>query len=713
MRTLKQDLSSGETAIFESPIPQVNSNSILINSKCSLISAGTERSLIEFSKASYIQKARQQPDKVRQVLDKVRTDGLVPTIEAVKAKISEPMALGYSLVGEVDRIGQLVTSFSPGDRVVCVAPHADMARVTSNMAAKIPDRVKNHAAAFSVVGSVALQGIRLASPQIGEFFVVNGVGLIGQLAAQILLANGCKVLALDYDQEKLEKLRPFGAFVFNLANDDGAEKLSNILSNGHGADGVLVCAATKSSDPMNLAARLCRPKGRVVQVGVTGLDLVRSEFYEKEISVAVSSSFGAGRYDENYTEGSADYPISHARWTVGRNLSAFLDLLDNEKIVVDYLCTGKFDFEDVSKAYGALEEDPQAMGIIIDYQSPPEERKVQKVLLQGTPHRDPAGQAIVGMFGAGNYASRVLAPAFKSQGARLHTIVSSGGDSAAVVGRRSGFDVASSDSRDILACEAINTVAIATRHDSHVELCLEALYNGKSVYLEKPLAIDDEGLKRVKDFFIEPGRQELLMVGFNRRFSPQAARAKALLKDRAEPLSLIITVNAGTLPAEHWQHDRKKGGGRIIGEGCHFIDLARFLVGQAISEVFARSAVSSTLPRWGHDKAMIHLLFADGSIATIHYLANGSRIFPKERIDIFSEGRTITINNFRKMQMLGFSGASKFNLLRQDKGHIKAIQSFVRAMATGSPSPIPVEEILEVSEAAIEADRQIRKVKGA
>jgi len=713
MKQLLQDLSTGQTIFVEAPMPRVGEESVLIRSTVSLISAGTERMLINFSKANLFNKARQQPEKVAQVLNKIKTDGVMTTLDAVRAKINEPLALGYSNVGIVEQIGSKVSGLCVGDRVVSAGSHADMIISPAHFVVKIPENVSDEDAVYTVVSSIALQGIRLAKPEIGEKFAVIGVGLIGLIATQILIANGCQVLAVDYDQEKLDLAASFGAEVFNMEGQGDIDSFAKSLSGGFGLDGVLVCAATKKSDPMNTAATISRMRGRVIQIGLTGLGLERPEFYSKEIEVRVSCSFGPGRYDPNYYESGLDYPIGFVRWTAQRNFEAILDLLSNKMLQVERLTSSNFKFENAGSAYKALSEDSSLLGVILEYTSSREARIIRKVNLKNKSKLNPQ-VANIAFVGAGNYASRILIPAFKSSGANLISILSAGGISGAINGKKFGFSSAVADFEEVLEDEKVNSLAIATRHSSHAEFVEKGLRALKNVFVEKPLAIDLEQLSRVEAAYKESQSSNNpvhLMVGFNRRFAPHTKKMMELLEGRTEPLSIIMTINSGSIPLDHWTQNQSLGGGRIIGEGCHFVDLMRFIVGQKIQSITASAMGDNGQQRWGEDKVSLTLKFSDGSLGTIHYFANGAPSFPKERIEVFTAGKNIQIDNFIKMKGYGFSNFKRLNLWRQDKGQEECVRKFCEAVENGSPTPIPAPEIFEVSRVVIEAAMQMRNSK--
>lgn len=710
MKQILQDMGQGDTKVIESPSPSISRFHLLINTNVSLISAGTERMLVGFGKASYLEKARQQPEKVKMVLEKVKTDGLLTTIEAVQSKLAQPLPLGYCNVGIVSDIGSNIEGFKIGDRVVSNGPHADIVKVPQNLCAKIPDNVSDESASFVVVASIGLQGIRLAQPTLGESFVVTGVGLIGLLTVQLLRAHGCRVLAIDFDDSKLELARQFGAQTCNPGKGEDPVAAGMAFSRGNGVDGVIITASTKTSDPVTQAARMSRKRGRIVLVGVTGLELNRADFYEKELSFQVSCSYGPGRYDPNYEDKGQDYPLGFVRWTEQRNFEAVLDMLSSGQLDVEPLITHRFAFEDAPKAYQTLTEDKNSLGILLKYTSNANERSISKLKLTAVTSFN-AQKPVVGFIGAGNYASRMLIPAFKAAGAQLHTIVTSGGINGVIHGEKAGFSEASTDMSDMLSNSEINTVAIVTRHDTHARFVTQALQAGKNVFVEKPLAIHTSELEEVKNAYHKAhtdGKGPQLMVGFNRRFSPQVQKMKALLEPVKEPKSFIMTMNAGAIPADHWTQDNTVGGGRIIGEACHFIDLMRFLAGSEIVSVQAMRMGDNPAVAITEDKASITIGFADGSFGTILYLANGAASFPKERVEVFTAGRVLQLDNFRKLTGYGWPGFKKMNLWKQDKGQNACAAAFLSAIENGSPSPITAEEIFEVARITIEATELLR-----
>lgn len=712
MKQVLQNMGSGETSLVTAPAPQSKSGNLLIQTTTSLISAGTERMLVEFGQANFLQKARKQPDKVKMVLDKVKTDGLATTIDAVKSKLDQPLPLGYCNVGIVSEVGSGVNDFNQGDRVISNGPHADVVRVAKNLCAKIPDNVTDEEASFTVLGSIGLQGIRLAQPTLGECFVVTGVGLIGLMTVQLLIANGCRVLAIDYDQSKLELAKQFGAEICNPGTGEDPITAGVAFSRGKGVDGVIITASTPSNDPVSQAAKMSRKRGRIILVGVVGLELSRADFYEKELSFQVSCSYGPGRYEGSYEDQGNDYPIGFVRWTEQRNFEAILDMLSSQKLNVKLLISHRYTFDCALEGYATLTNEKSALGIILQYPNVNNESLTNNELELSPFVPSSGGNAVVGFVGAGNYASRVLIPAFKEAGAKLHTLSTSGGINSVIHGAKNEFHKASTDTDGMLKNPDINTIAIVTQHNSHAHFVTRALNEGKNVFVEKPLAINLEQLAQVKDAYnqqLNAGKYTRIMVGFNRRFSPQIQKMKSLLSSISEPKSFIMTMNAGQIPADHWTQDNDAGGGRIIGEACHFIDLMRFLAGSEIVSVQARRMGDTDTVAITEDKAAIILGFADGSFGTIHYLANGAASFPKERVEVFAAGKVLQLDNFRKLTGFGWKGFSKLNLWQQDKGQKACAAAFLNSIEAGIEAPISANELFEVAKITIEVAEQLRK----
>lgn len=711
MKQILQDMAKGGSAVVEAPAPSATKNNVVINTTTTLISAGTERMLVDFGKANLIDKARSQPDKVKMVLEKVQTDGLMTTVDAVKSKLAQPLPLGYCNVGVVESAGLGAEDFKVGDRVASNGPHADVVRVAKNLVAKIPDNVSDEEAAFTVVASIGLQGIRLANPTMGECFVVTGVGLIGLLTVQMLRAQGCRVLAIDFDESKLDLAKQFGAEICNPAKGEDPVAAGMAFSRGVGVDGVIITASTKSNDPVTQAARMSRKRGRIILVGVIGLELSRADFYEKELTFQVSCSYGPGRYDPSYEEQGNDYPLAFVRWTEQRNFEAILDMMSGGQIDVKPLITHRVKFENASDAYELLTTDKTALGILLQFESESAKRHSKTISLQSelTYTKD---EPVVGFIGAGNYASRVLIPAFKEADAKFHSISTSGGINGVIYGEKAGFSEATTDTQSMIENQSINTIAIVTQHNSHAYFVQQALKSGKNVFVEKPLAITHEELSDVKtayDEAVKTDKTPKLMVGFNRRFSPQIQKMKELLAPIKEPKSFIMTMNAGSIPADHWTQDNNVGGGRIIGEACHFVDLMRYLADSEIVSVQARRMGDTDSVEVTEDKAAIILGFADGSFGTIHYLANGAANFPKERVEVFADGKVLQLDNFIKLKGFGFKGFKKMNLWKQDKGQNLCSKLFLDSIKNGTEAPISIDEIFEVAKVSIDIAEQLRK----
>jgi predicted dehydrogenase/NADPH:quinone reductase-like Zn-dependent oxidoreductase len=706
MKQILQHLRTGVTELAEVPVPGAGRNQLLIRNRASLISAGTERMLVEFGQASLIAKARSQPEKVKQVLDKIKTDGLLPTLEAVFNRLDEPLPLGYCSAGVVLEVGAGVSEFKPGDRVVSNGPHAEIVAVPKTLCARIPDTVSDEQAAFTVLASVGLQGVRLASPTLGETFVVVGLGLIGLVTVQLLRANGCRVIGTDVDCGRLRLAESFGVRTVNVG--DGADPVAAAMSvtGGKGVDGVLITASAKTDEIVHQAAAMCRKRGRIVLVGVVGLNLRRSDFYEKEISFQVSCSYGPGRYDPQYEQGAADYPYGFVRWTEQRNFDAVLGAIAEGSLKTDPLISHRYDLEDAVRAYGELTAG-SSLGVILKYG---ECAPAQRTLVVNQPS-GPSEKAVVGIIGAGNFAKMTLVPALSKTTARLAYVADLNGAAAAHLARKFGIEKATSDYKVVLADPEVNAVILAVGHNLHARFLVEALKAGKHVLVEKPLAMNGEEVRQVMEAVVQfPGRQ--IMVGFNRRFSPHAVRAKQMLAGRAEPLAMTMTANAGIIPVDHWVHHPDIGGGRIVGEACHYLDLMVFLAGSLISSVAAHQMGQGVAVR--EDKMSITLGFLDGSIGTVNYFSNGAKDYPKETMEVFSQGRVLRLDNFRRLHGFGFKGFSCFRTRRQDKGHAAELSQFVERVAEGGTPLIAIQECVNVtlaSFAAVTSAREGRTVR--
>jgi predicted dehydrogenase/D-arabinose 1-dehydrogenase-like Zn-dependent alcohol dehydrogenase len=709
MKQILQNLSNGNTSLVDVPCPKNLKSNILISTRKSVISVGTEGMLVNFGKASYIDKAKQQPDKVKMVFNKIATDGLMTTVDAVQSKLDQPLPLGYCNAGVI--IESDVDGLEVGDRVASSGNHAEVVRVPRNLCVKIPDNVDDESASFTVLGAIGLQGIRLIQPTMGECFVVTGLGLIGLLCVQMLRANGCRVLGIDFDSKKCELAQKFGAETVDLSNSEDPVIVAQGFSRGRGVDGVLITAATQSDEVIHQSAEMCRKRGRIVLVGVVGLNLRRDDFFKKEITFQVSASYGPGRYDSFYEDEGNDYPVGFVRWTEQRNFEAVLDMMSSGALDVKSVITHRFDIENAIDAY-ALLDNSDALGIVLNYPSQSREALTESKVelnVQSPKAFDPSIPC-VGFIGAGSYASRTLIPAFKEAGAVLDTLVTSGGISGVHHGNKNQFSTTSTETKDLWNNDTINTVSIVTRHDAHAQQVVDALKSGKNVFVEKPLALTLDELDVINEAYHEANQSNTarLMVGFNRRYAPHIVKMKELLNSHRSPKSIIITVNAGAIPSEHWVHSLI-GGGRIIGEGCHFIDLMRHLIGHKIKGFTATMIGNVPGVEVREDKASITLSFEDGSFGTIHYLANGGSKFPKERVEVFCDDSVLQMDNYRVLTGYGWSGFKKMKLFKQDKGQKACAKAFIESIVNGKESPISYEEVMESSRVSIEVAESLHQ----
>ena len=701
MKQIIQDLKDGSTILAEVPAPQVQRGQVLIRTHRSLVSLGTERMLVEFGKAGWIEKARQQPEKVKQVLDKIKTDGLQPTMEAVWRKLNEPLPLGYCNAGEVIAVGEGVQEFQIGDHVVSNGPHAEVVCIPKNLVAKIPEGVSYDEAAFAVIGAIALQGIRLINPTFGETVVVTGLGLIGLIGAQLLQANGCEVIGLDFDAQKVALAQSWGikAIAVNADTDVVAAVMSHTRQVG--ADAVLITASTKSNEVIAQAARMSRKRGRIVLVGVIGLELQRADFYEKELSFQVSCSYGPGRYDEQYEQKGSDYPIGFVRWTEKRNFEAILQALSKGSLKVQSLITENIPLEDYQQIYGNM-GGGQSIASLLQY---PVDKPLPGRSITLSAANFAAQSDVLGIIGAGNFTASTILPSLQKTGARIKSIASAKGLSGALLAKKFNIPQATTAFEDILQDAEVQAVVLSTRHNQHAAQVLAALEAGKHVFVEKPLALTDEELDAIA--LAQQASGKSVMVGFNRRFSPVAETLKKALGDNPGPMNLIATMNAGFIPPGHWTQDMHSGGGRIIGEACHYIDLLSFLAGSPVEAVLLNAM--GPHPQENTDNASILLRFRNGSQGVIHYFSNGSKAYAKERIEVYSHNRTAVIDNFRKLELHGFK--SKGLNGTQDKGHKRQFELFVSRLRQGGAPLIPFESLMNTSRAAIAAVRSLKTGK--
>ena len=713
MKQLLQNLKTGEAQVTEVPVPHPGEGTALVQTAASLVSAGTERMIVSFARQGLLGKAQSRPDLMRQVVNKAQREGLLTTLEAALNKLDQPMALGYSSAGTIVEVGPDLEGFRVGDRVACAggghAVHAEFTTLPKNLMVPIPEGVGFEQAAFATVGAIALQGFRLADVQVGSKVAVIGLGLLGLLATGIAAAAGCEVLGIDLDPDRVALAGAMGAQT--AVQRKQAVEAASVFSRGRGVDAVLICADTTNNDPVKLAGEIARDRGKVVAVGAVGLDVPRKTYYEKELSVIISRSYGPGRYDPSFEEKGQDYPVGYIRWTETRNIEAFLDLLAAGKLDVSPLISHRIPIEEGKRAYDLITGEAPYLGVLLTYaENPlPKDNRIPNPAAP-TIRVKPGEIMALGVLGAGNYALSTFLPVIKKVGNIAPVaIVSASGVTAQHAANRFGFGFAASDPDAVLSDPAINLVAILTRHNLHTEQILSALKSGKHVYCEKPLAITPKQLKDIAKALKKP-EQPLLMVGFNRRFAPLAKQLKTFIDQRQEPLVAHFRVNASVLPVDHWLVDPKVGGGRIIGEGCHFIDFLTFLVGDIPVEVTTQGLPDQG--KYKEDNVMMTFRFPDGSLGVVSYLANGDKSFPKEYLEIFAGGRVAVLNDWRKLEWVE-NGHRKVHrhLLRQDKGHRGAWEAFLSTLQSDKTPPIPYNQLLGVTQASFAAVESLRSGK--
>lgn len=710
MKQLIQNLRTGETTLMDVPTPQVQPGHVLIQTRRSLVSLGTERMLVEFGKAGLLDKVRQQPDKVKQVFNKLQSDGVRPTLEAVVRKLDQPVPLGYCNVGTVLAVGDGATEFCVGDRVASNGYHAEVVCVPRNLVARIPDEVSDDEAAFTVTGAIGLNGIRLLAPAVGETVVVIGLGLIGLLTAELLRLNGCQVIGVEINEAKCQLAARNGINVINPSLGVEPIRAVRSLTNGVGADGVIITAASRTDKLLSQAARLSRQKGTIVLVGVTDLAINRTDLYEKEISLRVACSYGPGRYDDAYEQKGQDYPIAYARWTANRNFQAVLHFLATGQLRVTPFITERVPLTD----YQIIYNDLQSPGRIASLLTYPEQTELMPILRLREPTYKPC-RGVIGIIGAGNFTSAILLPALKATGGTVKTIASAGGLNATMLARKFGISQSTTDYRQLINDPDIDVCMIATRHDSHARLVVDALKAGKHVFVEKPLAIYAHELPSLIEHQQRSGK--IVLVGFNRRYSPYAQKMKTLLGgDRSAdlPMNIVVTVNAGLVSATSWVHDREIGGGRILGEACHFVDLITFLTGSRVSRVCLNAM--GIRPTETSDSASMLLHYENGATGTINYFSNGSKAYAKERVEIYGQERTLVLDNFRTLTGYGFKGFSKLSG-RQNKGHTEQMKRLMNRVRTGKTdeqagsdqSLISFDEIVNTTQTLFAALQSLRE----
>ncbi len=697
MKQILQSFKDGSTFLEDVPVPLVKKGSLLIKTTHSLVSLGTERMLVEFGKSNLISKARQQPDKVKQVLDKIKTEGLVPTLEAVFNKLEQPIPLGYCNVGKVIEGGEWVSEFKIGDRVASNGNHAEYVSIPKNLCAKIPDNVSDEEAVFTVIGSIGLQGIRLANPTLGEVFVVYGLGLIGLLTSQLLLANGCKVIGIDIDSNKCEIAEKFGTITINPSK--GTDILNSVMeyTNGIGADGVIITASAKTNEIIAQSALISRKRGRIILVGVIGLELNRSEFYEKELTFQVSCSYGPGRYDDNYEQKGIDYPLPFVRWTEKRNFESILEAISTKKIDVKPLITEIILFEEFEKIYSNLSASGKIASILkyLENSEPASIIRISENNFKQT-------RGVAGIIGAGNFTKMTILPNMKKNPLLIKYIASASGITSTTLAKKHNIAFSTSDYKSILADPEVDLVMITTRHNQHAKLVIESLNSGKNVFVEKPLAINKIELEEILSAYKQAGKT--LTVGFNRRFSPHIKKIKSIFGDNQ--MNVIATMNAGFIPKNVWVHDLSIGGGRIIGEACHYIDLITFLTGSMVKEVCMNAMGIN--PDDSTDNASILLKYENGSTGVINYFANGSKSYSKERIEVYSQEKTFILDNFTSLHGYGIKGFSKMKT-KLDKGHKNQFDILAERIISGGEPLIPFNEIINTTKASFAAIESMKK----
>ena len=705
MKQVIQTLRKGDIKVEEIPTPNIAGNQVLIKTVCSLLSVGTERMLVDFGRSNMLEKARNNPDRVKQVFDKVKTEGLVTTVDAVMTKLDSPMPLGYCNAGYVIAVGDNVKEFNIGDRVVSNGSHAEVVRVPKNLCAKIPDNVDFKSASFTVISSIAMQSVRLAKPTIGETFVVIGLGLIGLITCQILRANGCQVIGVELDQDKCKLANKLGINTVNPAKGEIIDELVNKMTNNIGADGVIIAASTKGSEIVHDAARVSRKRGRIIMVGVTGMELRRDDFYEKELSFQVSCSYGPGRYDDEYEQLGHDYPVGFVRWTEKRNFESILQLLASKKLKTDALVSKSFNINDAADAYDFMLNN-KCLGVLIEYNKVASEELLNaKTVRISDSTKNPVNS--IAMIGCGNYATRILLPALKKSNCHFHTIVSDQGVSGNFNSKKYGFEFNSTDINNVLENKDIDTVIVTTRHSTHADIVIRSLKSGKNVYVEKPLCLTLDELESIENTYNSTHFKDgtSLTVGFNRRYAPLVTKAVDLLSGSKEAKILTMNINAGFLPSNHWLNT-EDGGGRLVGEACHFIDLARYIIGHEIIEYDVYPLVRTTY-KYTQDFSIL-LRFKDESSAIINYISNGNSRVSKERIEITSGGKSINIDNYRKLVTYGFRGKNNKTLWSMDKGQQLYVNEFVNTKS----ELIPFSELKEVMYITLMLE-QILQNKGA
>ncbi len=713
MKQVVQNLKTGEIKVEKLPSPVLKPGGILVKNHFSLISAGTEKSSVDLGKMSMLQKARSRPDDVRRVLQEIKQSGFLPTYKKVMSKLSSLKSLGYSTSGVVLAVDPNISEFKPGDPVACAgagyAVHADIVFVPKNLAVKVPFGVGLEDAAYTTVGAIAMQGVRQANPTIGERIVVIGLGLVGLLVVQILKANGCRVIGIDVDPENVELAKRLGADEVCRRSDD-VNSLVLSFTDGYGADAVIIAAATRSSDPVSLAGTIARDRSRIVMIGATGMNMPRVPYYLKELEFKLSRSYGPGRYDSNYEEGGSDYPIGYVRWTENRNMREFAHLLSEKKVHVKSLTTHRFPIDQAVEAYRMIsgKRTEKYIGIILEYEKETEEVKAgpaagrPKSSGKMGPRTDAykRNPLTVGFIGAGSFAQANLLPALKSiTDVNLDTVCTASGVSAKTAQYQFGFKSATTSAEEIFSNEGIGTVFIATRHNLHASLVLDALKSGKNIFVEKPLALNEDELISIGQYYRSNDETDapLLMVGFNRRFAPLSINLKRFFEQTGEPIVVNYRVNAGFVPKNHWTQDPAEGGGRIIGEACHFVDFIRFLTGSSVDKVYAESISTTSSAITAGDNVNISLRMKNGSLGVITYLANGDSSLAKERVEVSSGKRSAVLDNFQYLYLYRNGAVKKVGNGKLNKGISNEVILFIKALTSDRRPLITFDELVNTT----------------
>ena len=707
-------IKQGGVVVQEVPAPVVEAGTVLVRVRSSCISVGTEMSGVKTSSLPLWKRALKSPNDVKKVIDRVKSHGLAETKRLVQQKLDTAYPLGYSASGDVVAVGDGVTDIVIGDHVACAgsqsAHHAEMICVPRNLVVRVPEGVSPEQASTVTLGAIAMQGVRRAEPTIGETFVVIGLGILGQITQQILGANGVRVIGVDLDPARVESARALGMDFGIVSAVDDLVAQAYRLTDGYGADGVIVTAATSSSDILANAFQACRRKGRVVLVGDVGMDIDRADIYAKELDFRISTSYGPGRYDRAYEEQGLDYPLPYVRWTENRNMQAYLHLLAEGAVDVQSLIEGAFPVEDAPQAYEALKNDEKRpLALLLSYKDNGDDVQRSVINTKVAPSSDPDGAIRVAVVGAGGFATGTLMPIMKSLGAqyKLSTVVTRQGHNAVNVARQFDVGEATTDFDAVLKNPNIDMVLIATRHHLHGPMVLAALQAGKHVMVEKPLCLNHEELERIEDFYAHVGADggPLLMCGFNRRFSPYAEATKAAVKNRVGPMMINYRVNAGYIPPDHWVHGAE-GGGRNIGEACHFYDLFTALTESRLTNVTAQAARPNTGHYGRTDNFVATASFEDGSVATLTYTSMGAAGHPKERMDVYVDGAIISTEDYLSMTVVGGS-AKPISTRTMEKGHREELMAFAQAVRDGGEWPIPLWQQVQATKMSLDVERQI------